>query len=621
MMPNLVEIRDLKIGARTDSGREVQIIKGVSIDVAAGEIVALIGESGSGKTTIALSLMGHVRPGCYFQGGSVTVAGRDMAALRESERAKLRGTDVAYVPQSAAAAFNPAIKLIDQVVEVAKIHNLMPMAEARVIACVLETIRDPDGFIGAVTLAREKGVPVVVLKLGRSAAAKQFAISHSGALSGSNAGYDAVFARHGVIQVRSLDELLDTAELMALRRVMPAAGIALGTDSGGERQLISDLAADQGLPFADLTPQTLAAVEAHLDPGMEASNPLDYWGDGGDVMAPVLTEMAGDPGVGILVMATNLPPDRPFSEQSATAIRAVHAATDKPVVVMGNIASTISPAIAAELRGRGIAVLMGTASGLAALGHLRAWRFAAPVPDDTAALPLSVAAVERIAGAPLDMLRSFDGFGLLAGAGIPCAAVAEITAPAQIGAFAAEHGWPLVLKIDDAAIAHKSDQGGVFIGLRDEEEALVAWNALRQRHPAAPVIVQAMETGTEIILGMTTDPDFGPLITLGLGGVFAEILRDTTTLLPPYSPATARRALESLQAFPLLTGARARPPADLDALCALISRFSAFAAGAADHLREIEINPVLAGPKGAVAVDCIALRQTPKQKEAARHGQ
>lgn len=247
-MPNLVEIRDLKIGARTDSGREVQIIKGVSIDVAAGEIVALIGESGSGKTTIALSLMGHVRPGCYFQGGSVTVAGRDMAALRESERAKLRGTDVAYVPQSAAAAFNPAIKLIDQVVEVAKIHNLMPMAEARVIACVLETIRDPDGFIGAVTLAREKGVPVVVLKLGRSAATKQFAISHSGALSGSNAGYDAVFARHGVIQVRSLDELLDTAELMALRRVMPAAGIALGTDPGGERQLISIWRPIRGCP-------------------------------------------------------------------------------------------------------------------------------------------------------------------------------------------------------------------------------------------------------------------------------------------------------------------------------------------------------------------------------------
>ena len=136
-MSNLVEIRDLRIGARTDSGREVQIIKGVSIDVAAGEIVALIGESGSGKTTIALSLMGHVRPGCYFQGGSVTVAGRDMAALRESERAKLRGTDVAYVPQSAAAAFNPAHRLMDQVIEATLLHGLMsrPEAEAAPRSC------------------------------------------------------------------------------------------------------------------------------------------------------------------------------------------------------------------------------------------------------------------------------------------------------------------------------------------------------------------------------------------------------------------------------------------------------------------------------------------------------
>lgn len=146
-MTNLVEIRDLRLGARTDSGREVQIIKGVNLDVAAGEIVALIGESGSGKTTIALSLMGHARPGCHFQGGSVTVAGHDMIALRESERARLRGTDVAYVPQSAAAAFNPAIRLIDQVIEVARIHKLMPISEARVRAVKLFralALPDPD---------------------------------------------------------------------------------------------------------------------------------------------------------------------------------------------------------------------------------------------------------------------------------------------------------------------------------------------------------------------------------------------------------------------------------------------------------------------------------------------
>ncbi len=130
-MTNLVEIRGLKVEATTDSGRRIQIIRGVDIDIADGEIVALIGESGSGKTTIALTLMGYARPGCRISGGSVTVAGRDMVQLSETERAKIRGTKISYVPQSAAAAFNPAQKIIDQVIEVTRIHDLMPPQEAR----------------------------------------------------------------------------------------------------------------------------------------------------------------------------------------------------------------------------------------------------------------------------------------------------------------------------------------------------------------------------------------------------------------------------------------------------------------------------------------------------------
>ncbi|MBG0511987.1 ABC transporter ATP-binding protein [Agrobacterium sp. MOPV5] len=136
-MSNLVEIRGLKVEATTDSGRRIDIIKGVDIDIADGEIVALIGESGSGKTTIALTLMGYARPGCRISGGSVKVAGQDMAQLSEAERAKVRGTKVAYVPQSAAAAFNPAQKIIDQVIEVTRIHHLMPPQEARTRAVEL----------------------------------------------------------------------------------------------------------------------------------------------------------------------------------------------------------------------------------------------------------------------------------------------------------------------------------------------------------------------------------------------------------------------------------------------------------------------------------------------------
>ncbi|AJC82914.1 dipeptide ABC transporter ATP-binding protein (plasmid) [Rhizobium etli bv. phaseoli str. IE4803] len=136
-MTNLVEIRDLRVEATTDSGRRVEIIKGVSLNIAEGEIVALIGESGSGKTTIALTLMGHTRPGCRIAGGTVSVAGKDMVALSEKQRAKLRGTQVAYVPQSAAAAFNPATSIMDQVIEVTRIHQLMSPEDARARAIEL----------------------------------------------------------------------------------------------------------------------------------------------------------------------------------------------------------------------------------------------------------------------------------------------------------------------------------------------------------------------------------------------------------------------------------------------------------------------------------------------------
>ncbi|MBY5586277.1 ABC transporter ATP-binding protein [Rhizobium leguminosarum] len=136
-MSNFIEIRDLKVEATTDSGRRVEIIKGVSLDVAEGEIVALIGESGSGKTTIALTLMGHTRAGCRISGGSVSVGGKDMVTLSEKQRAKVRGTEVAYVPQSAAAAFNPATSIMDQVIEVTRIHQLMSPDDARVRAVEL----------------------------------------------------------------------------------------------------------------------------------------------------------------------------------------------------------------------------------------------------------------------------------------------------------------------------------------------------------------------------------------------------------------------------------------------------------------------------------------------------
>ena len=187
---------------------------------------------------------------------------------------------------------------------------------------------------------------------------------------------------------------------------------------------------------------------------------------------------------------------------------------------------------------------------------------------------------------------------------------ADINKAEDISAFATRHGWPVVLKIDDPGIPHKSDHGGVYIGLNNPKTQRPLGKASESVTRTRQIIVQSMAEGTEVILGMTTDPDFGPLITLGLGGVYTEILRDTTAFLPPVSPVMARKALEKLKLFPLLTGARGRDPVDLDALCSLISRFSVFASRSwREHIAELEINPVLAGPNGAIAVDCLTLRQ------------
>ncbi|HMO28136.1 acetate--CoA ligase family protein [Enterovirga sp.] len=489
------------------------------------------------------------------------------------------------------------------------VHFLLERTDTRVIACVIETLRDPSGFIRALGSARKKGVPVIVLKLGRSEAGRRFAISHSGALSGSNAAYEAVFQRCGAVSVRTLDELLDTVELFACSRRPRVPGFAVGTDSGGERQLIVDLAADIGLAFAELQPATLERLAGRLDPGLEASNPLDYWGDGADVMAPCLEAMAADPHVGMVAMATNLPPGRAFVGMCVQALETVHAATDKPVVMLGNMASTMSREAVMELRGRGIPALMGTETGLRAVKHVLDYiarggegPFEPRIPQPAAAS----AGLGEEGHGPL--LRSADGFRLLERHGIRTAPWRDVATPGEAQAFAGKTGFPVVLKIDDPAIAHKSEVGGVAVNLDSPEALRAAFGRLRARHPAAPLLVQKQMAGRELILGMTRDVSFGPIVTVGLGGIFVEIFGDTATLVPPYGREEALAALRRLRSYPILAGARGQEPADLAALADTLVAFGDLAAAIGERVSELEINPLLAGPGAAVAVDCLAVR-------------
>lgn len=490
------------------------------------------------------------------------------------------------------------------------IDFLVQQASTRVICLVIETVRQPEKFLAAVARAREQGIVIIALKLGRSAQGQEFAKSHSGAMSGSADVYDAIFERHGVINVRSLDELMDTAELFAAPRRPQNGLIGLGCDSGGERQLIADLAEPLNLPFAPLAPATVAQLAGLLDAGIEPTNPLDYWGDGNDVIADALLALAADPAVGTLVMATNIPDGQDFTNTCTRALEKVIAGTTKPVVMFGNVATTMSPAECLRYRSWGVPVLMGTETALRALKHYSLHHSKLGlkgeiVADELVPTELVTHWGERLAQAGREgaTLQDFD---LLRAFNLPVPAGLSTSDVNQAVEFALHTGYPLVAKIDSPDVAHKSDVGGVILGINNDEALRAAFIRLQHIAPG-PVLLQQQLGGSELILGMKQDPQFGPTFTVGFGGIYVEILKDFITLLPGDTPQHIEGRLQTLKTFPLLAGARGRSATDLPLLVAVIQRFMRMGLALQDAIQELEINPLLVDGNRMAAVDLLVI--------------
>ena len=486
---------------------------------------------------------------------------------------------------------------------------LVAQPETRVIGCVMETMRAPEHFLAAADAAQARGIPIVALKIGRTEKSRAFAFTHSGALAGSDAAFDAVFERHNVVRVRTLDEMHDTLELMACGRTPTTDALGVQTDSGGERQLIVDLADDIGLTLAALTEATKEKLGATLDAGLDAENPVDYWGESGLSVLPKVTRaLAEDETVGVVALATNLVSGRDILYASTQAIEDTHAATDKPCLALSNLHSSVDPAEAARLRALGIPVLMGTETGLAAIDHLITWharrrRMPAPPPERPPAATIARWR-KRLAG---PALGSGEALRLIADFGV--AAPACIEADSRDGAIdaAGRLGYPVVMKTADAAVGHKTEAGGVVLGLEDADAVATAYDAMAATLGPAVMIQQQAPAGTELLVGMVLDVQFGPVMTVGLGGVFVEVFADTVTFLPPVGAADAMGYLERLKGFALLAGARGRPAADLDALSDAVARLSVLAADLGDAIAELDVNPIIAHQRGVVAVDALVV--------------
>ncbi len=488
----------------------------------------------------------------------------------------------------------------------------------KVVALLLETVRNPDGFRAGLAHAAERDVPVLALTVGRTDASKALVIAHSGALAGEHGAYEAVFDAYGVHEVRSLDEMVDAIELFsASRRVQGGGGIASIHDSGGERALFVDLAAELDVPIASVSDATLARIADTLDAGLEAANPLDAWGTGIDadrIFRESFAAFHDDDDVAAMAFVVDLTRQgEPYDEGYLQVALDVWASTTKPFCVLSNLSAAMDRDEVRILRAEGIPVLEGTAPGLRALKHLlddaRLRARLAVIPPRP--VPEGVRTSWRARLATDDRVEEVEGLRLLADYGVPTVAVRGARSASAAADAAEEVGYPVAIKTAAPGIAHKTDADGVRLDISNPEDLRTAYDDVSTRLGPSVSIAAMAPRGIEMHLGIVRDPMFGPLVLVAAGGVLVEVLRDRALGLPPLDDAAALRLIDRLKIRPILGGVRGAAPSDVAALAHAVSRMSVLADDLGDLMDAIDVNPVIVSPTGCVAVDALVVPRRP----------
>lgn len=489
----------------------------------------------------------------------------------------------------------------------------------RVIGLFIETVRDPAGFVRALEKAAERRVPVVVLKVGRSAEAARMALGHSGALTGDDAAYDALFRRYGVIRVDTADELGCAMLAFAQGRAVAPGGLAAILDSGGECEMVTDLADQLGVPFAQIGDGTKKILAGRLEYGLEARNPLDAWGTGADfvgVFRDCSQALVDDADTALFVQFADLRNEYYLHEGYLEMHKALIQKTGKPLMVATNYSQLRHDRITQQFSAIGVPVLDGTLPAMQAVRHMLDYRdflargraAAAPAASGNRARWQARLAEKR----PLDEAESLS---LCSDYGVPTIAFKLAGSADEAAKAAAVIGYPVALKTAAPGILHKTERDGVRLALGDEAALRHAYDELSVRLGPRVLVAMMASVGIEVMLGSSVDPQFGPVVVLGAGGVLVEVLASVTHELAPFDAATARRAIERLAPLRrILGGVRGRPACDVDALARLIAGFSVMVADLGDLIDEIDANPVIAGPGGAVVVDAVVVPRAAKEQ-------
>jgi acetate---CoA ligase (ADP-forming) len=512
----------------------------------------------------------------------------------------------------------------------------------KVICLFLEEIGDPVAFAAVAAKADRAGKPIVALKVGSSPAGQQAAMAHTGSVAGDDAVVDAVLRQLNIIRVTSLEELLTTGAALGYNRLPAGRRMGVLTLSGGSCDIIADAASAQGLAIPAFADETAAAIGALLPSFASAQNPLDVTGFGTLANLSGRTGPLGavdhaldiavqDPNLDfVLFCGVALPEARPPDEAMASVLEtrvewlAGRMATAPiPVIPAATTCTDISAYGRDLLTKHGLNMLSGLDLGMTALGHALRWtenrgrvRTMAPRPSAGTAGTSNGNGTSPASGPwSEDAARR-----LLAGTGVPVVPGGLAASADEAVEIARRVGLPVALKICSAQITHKSDIGGVALGLASEAAVRAGYDEVRAAGAAVPgarvdgVLVTPMRSGgAELLAGVTVDPAFGPVLAVGLGGIWVELLHDTSLRLLPVDAAEVKRMLGELRGLPLLQGARGTRPANLDTVAAAIAGLGEVALSLNGSLRALEVNPLWVNGDQVEALDVLVVTDGTEQ--------
>ncbi|HEX3651183.1 MAG TPA: acetate--CoA ligase family protein [Pseudonocardiaceae bacterium] len=576
-----------------ETGEDGNTMERAVVEFARDNGLTVLGPNGNGYINAAAGITPYGLPVVSLVRGSVGVV-LQSGALASSilSFAQARNVGVSLLTSMGNEAMVSVTDVMDYLVD---------SPDTKVIALFLESVRRPDEFARVARRAAAAGKPVVALKIGASQLASRTARAHTGALVGDDAVADAAFRRLGVIRVRSLEDLVITAGLLASAPRLPGRRVGVVTPSGGASEIIADRAEQEGLVLPEFAPATVAALAGILPDFATVQNPLDVTGYvvvDRTLLPRALRVVADDPGIDEVMLLSDLPrvvPPQPV--ESLAYFRAAATIIEqapRPVVVVSNVLTDISEFGRTVQREAGYPYVMGGIEhGMTAVGNAVRWaerRIDEPEPE-----PVPV----HLPDSPSGTWAEHRAAGFLAEHGVPVVPTRLVTdAEAAVDA-ARELGYPAVLKAAADDLAHKSDIGGVRLGLVGDDavrEAFTEVTALLADHGvgcAAALVQPQRSGGIELLVGVVRDPVWGPVMAVGLGGVWVEVLRDTAQRLVPVSDAEVRSALAELRGAAVLRGARGGQPADLAAVAAVITRIVGLAASLGDRLESLEVNPLL----------------------------